>query len=258
MNMPSLPHGLSHPSSLTRSLLAFKSEFFWVGAFSLVANLLTLSPTLYMLQVFDRVMLSQSELTLIALTMITTVFVAVMAFAEWIRSRLLVRAGVRFDEQLNSRIFLANFQANLAQTRGDTANTFASLTRLRQFLTGNGIIAFFDLPWTPIYIAVLFVMHPLLGWFAIVFSVFLGALAFVTSQLTSVRVEQATRAESETSTYLSGKLRNAEVVEAMGMLGNLKRRWLMLYRSHAKAPHQRHLSPETVFSLGIHTSLMDM
>jgi ATP-binding cassette subfamily C exporter for protease/lipase len=238
MNMPSLPHGLSHPSSLTRSLLAFKSEFFWVGTFSLVANLLTLSPTLYMLQVFDRVMLSQSELTLIALTMITTVFVAVMAFAEWVRSRLLVRAGVRFDEQLNSRIFLANFQANLAQTRGDTANTFASLTRLRQFLTGNGIIAFFDLPWTPIYIAVLFVMHPLLGWFAIVFSVFLGALAFVTSQLTSVRVEQATRAESETSTYLSGKLRNAEVVEAMGMLGNLKRRWLMLYGSHAKAHWQ--------------------
>ena len=220
---------------LGRSLMAFRTEFLWVGAFSLVANLLTLSPTLYMLQVFDRVMLSQSELTLISLTLITTVFVAVMAFAEWVRSRLLVRAGVRFDEQLNSRIFLANFQANLSQLRADDTNTFAALTRLRQFLTGNGIIAFFDLPWTPIYLAVLFAMHPLLGWFGIGFSIFLAALAFLTNQLTSKPLEQATKAEGETGTYLSGKLRNAEVVEALGMIGNFKRRWLMLYREHARA-----------------------
>ncbi len=222
-------------SSLTAALRPFRKEFYWVGAFSLVANLLTLSPTLYMLQIFDRVMLSQSDLTLISLTLIIAVFVAVMAFAEWIRSRLLVRAGVRFDEQLNTRVFLANFEANLEQTRGDQANTFAALTRLRQFLTGNGIIAFFDLPWTPIYLAVLFVMHPLLGICGVAFTLLLAAQAFISSKLTSARTERATTAESDTSGYLSGKLRNAEVVEAMGMLGNLKRRWLLLYREHANA-----------------------
>ncbi len=224
--------------SLTRMLLAFRKELLWVGAFSLVANLLTLAPTLYMLQLFDRVMLSQSEVTLVALTLLTALFVAVMAFAEWIRARLLVRAGVRFDEQLNTRIFRANFEANLEQSRGDNVNTFASLTRLRQFLTGNGIIAMFDMPWTPIYLAVLYAMHPLLGLFGLGFTVFLALLAFVNNRLTSKKLERATTAEGDTSSYLAGKLRNAEVVEALGMLGNLKRRWLLLYREHANVQWQ--------------------
>ena len=229
---PSLP---TRMTSLTRSLLSFKKEFLWVGFFSLVANLLTLSPTLYMLQIFDRVMMSQSEITLITLTIIIALFVSVMAFAEWIRSRLLVRAGVRFDEQLNTRIFLASFEAQLEQSRSDETNSFAGLTRLRQFLTGNGIIALFDLPWMPVYLGVLFAMHPLLGWFGISFTLLLGAFAFISSKLSSKRLEKGTSAESETSSYLGGKLRNAEVVEAMGMLNNLKRRWLMLYRTHANA-----------------------
>ena len=221
--------------SLTRSLLSFKKEFLWVGFFSLVANVLTLSPTLYMLQIFDRVMMSQSEITLITLTIIISLFVSVMAFAEWIRSRLLVRAGVRFDEQLNTRIFLASFEAQLEQSRSDETNSFSGLTRLRQFLTGNGIIALFDLPWMPVYLGVLFAMHPLLGWFGISFTLVLGAFAFISSKLSSKKLEKGTAAESETSNYLGGKLRNAEVVEAMGMLNNLKRRWLMLYRAHANA-----------------------
>ncbi len=224
--------------TLTRILITFRKEFLWVGVFSLFANLLTLTPTLYMLQVFDRVMLSQSELTLITLTLITVLFIAVMAFAEWIRARLLVRAGVRFDEQLNSRIFRANFDANLEQSRADNANTFASLTRLRQFLTGNGIIAFFDLPWTPIYLAVLYAMHPLLGLFGLLFTLFLALLAFANNKLTTKKLEQATHAEGETTTYLAGKLRNAEVVDALGMLGNLKRRWLLMYREHANVQWQ--------------------
>ena len=229
---PSLP---TRMTSLTRSLLSFKKEFLWVGFFSLVANVLTLSPTLYMLQIFDRVMMSQSEITLITLTIIISLFVSVMAFAEWIRSRLLVRAGVRFDEQLNTRIFLASFEAQLEQSRSDETNSFSGLTRLRQFLTGNGIIALFDLPWMPVYLGVLFAMHPLLGWFGISFTLVLGAFAFISSKLSSKKLEKGTAAESETSNYLGGKLRNAEVVEAMGMLNNLKRRWLMLYRAHANA-----------------------
>ncbi len=224
--------------SLTRMLLGFRKELIWVGAFSMIANLLTLAPTLYMLQVFDRIMLSQSEVTLIALTLLTALFVAVMAFSEWIRSRLLVRAGVRFDEQLNTRIFKANFEANLEQARGDSMKAFSSLTRLRQFLTGNGLIAMFDIPWTPIYLAVLYAMHPLLGLFGLGFTLLLALFAFANSKLTTKKLERATTAESDTTSYLAGKLRNAEVVDALGMLGNLKRRWLLLYREHANAHWQ--------------------
>lgn len=224
---------------VARSLLAFRKEFLWVGGFSLVANLLTLSPTLYMLQIFDRVMQSRSELTLIALTLIISAFIAIMAFAEWVRSRLLVRAGVRFDQQLNTQIFRASFDAKLELSTGDVSQTFGSLTRLRQFLTGNGIIAFFDLPWTPIYLAVLFLMHPLLGWFGIGFTLILALLTFSNHYGSTQRTLQATKSESEATGWLNSKLRNAEVAEALGMVGKLKRRWLALYRKqielHASA-----------------------
>ena len=207
----------------------FRVDFLWVVVFSLIANLLTLTPTLYMLQVFDRVMISQNELTLLGLTISMVVFLAVMAFAEWIRSRILVRAGVRFDEKLNSRIFFASFDANLDKLRGDNTRYFSSLTRLRQFLTGSGIIALLDIPWTPVYLAVLFLMHPLLGWFGIGFTLLLGILALIGNSLSAKRQEKALNKEAISSAFLSNKLRNAEVVEALGMLGNLRRRWLRLY-----------------------------
>ena len=137
-------------SELGRSIWTFRREFVWVGVFSFFANLLMLSPTLYMLQVFDRVMLSQNEFTLIGLTAIIALFFAVMAFAEWVRSRLLVRAGVRFDEFLNSRVFKASFDANLNQAAHNPVQSFSDLINLRQFLTGNGIFAIFDTPLTTI------------------------------------------------------------------------------------------------------------
>ncbi len=214
-------------SALGRSIWTFRKEFLWVGIFSMIANILTLTPTLYMLQVFDRVMLSQSEFTLISLTLIAALFVGAMTFAELLRSRLLVRAGVRFDEHLNSRVFDASFQANLSGANSNKA--FSDLTNLRQFLTGNGIFTFFDLPWTPIYLAVLFIMHPLLGWVGVGFTLFLAALAVVSHLLTAKLQERASDGEAEGTGYLTGKLRNAEIVEALGMLGHLRRRWLGIY-----------------------------
>ena len=216
-------------SDLGRALWTFRREFAWVGVFSFFANLLLLSPTLYMLQVFDRVMVSQNELTLLALTLIIIVFFAAMAFADWVRSRLLVRAGVRFDQFLNARVFEASFESNLNQSAAKVAQSFNDLTNLRQFLTGNGVFAIFDTPWTVIYLAVLFLMHPLLGWVTVAFMVVLSLLAYVGNRLTAGRHKQAMDGVTQSNAYLAAKLRNAETVEAMGMLGNLRRKWLSLY-----------------------------
>jgi ATP-binding cassette subfamily C exporter for protease/lipase len=216
-------------SELGRSIWTFRREFMWVGIFSLFANLLMLSPTLYMLQVFDRVMLSQNEFTLIGLTIVITLFFFMMAFAEWVRSRLLVRAGVRFDEFLNSRVFKASFDANLNQTTHNAVQSFSDLINLRQFLTGNGIFAIFDTPWTPIYIIVLFMMHPWLGFVAVIFTSFFVALAWYSHQLTAVGNERANKAQMKANVYLNGKLRHAETVEALGMLQSLRRHWLAMY-----------------------------
>ena len=217
--------GFFERSELTRALWVFRREFVVVGVFSMVANVLMLSPTLYMLQVFDRVMSSRSELTLLAMSLITLFLFGVMAFAEWMRSRVLVRAGVQLDGLLGTRVFNASFEANLAPSGVSPARSFGDLIQIRQFLTGNGILAFFDTPWTPVYMAVLFILHPMLGWLALFFAAVQGALAWFGHRSTVAPAEEASKASSEASMYLQGKLRNAEVLEPMGMVHNLRPRW---------------------------------
>lgn len=226
--------GFFERSELTRALWVFRREFLVVGVFSMVANVLMLSPTLYMLQIFDRVMSSRSELTLLAMSLITLFLFCVMAFAEWMRSRVLVRSGVRLDALLGTRVFNASFEANLAPSGVSPARAFGDLIQIRQFLTGNGILAFFDTPWTPIYMAVLFILHPMLGFLALFFAAVQGALAWFGHRHTVAPAEAASKAGSEASAYLQGKLRNAEVLEPMGMVHNLRPHWA---QRHAHA-HQ--------------------
>lgn len=212
-------------SELTRTLWNFRREFLTVGVFSLVSNLLMLTPTLYMLQVYDRVMVSNSELTLLAVSLITLFLFAVMAFSDWVRSRLLVRTGVKLDEQLSTRVFNASFEAYLSQSKHNPSRAFGDLVQIRQFLTGNGIFAFFDAPWTPIYIAVLFLLHPFLGVLALVFALIQAALGWFGHRHTVLPAEAASKALGDSNQFLQSKIRNAEVLESMGMVPNLQKHW---------------------------------
>ncbi len=212
-------------SQLTRILWSFRREFAIVGLLSMVANVLMLSPALYMLQIYDRVMRSQSEVTLLMISLIIFMFIAVMSLSEWIRTRLLVRAGVRLDEALGDRIFRAGFRAELEQSVHNHGQALADLTNIRQYLTGTGIVAFFDAPWTPIYVAVMFLLHPWLGWISLFFVLNLVVLAFIGQWRTEKLSREASKAEVEVNTYLHSKVRNSEVIESMGMLGDLRRHW---------------------------------
>jgi len=212
-------------SKLTRILWTFRREFALAGLFSLLANLLMLSPSLYMMQIYDRVYLSHSELTLLASTLLLLLFVGVMCLTEWLRSRLLVRTGVQFDNALNELVFRAGFQAELQQSGHKTLQAMNDLTQIRQFLTGTGIIAIFDAPWTPVYVAVSWLLHPLLGGLAAVFVLILVALAWYHQVRSHELSDVASDSEMEVNRFLTSKLRNAGVVESMGMLGDLRRRW---------------------------------
>ena len=216
-------------SELTATLWAFRREFLIVGVLSFLSNLLMLAPTIYMLQIFDRVLVSQSELTLLAVSLITLFLFGVMACSEWLRSRVLVRAGMRFDEQLSTRVFNASFDSYLNQASASPSRAFGDLIQIRQFLTGSGIFAFFDAPWAPIYIAVTFFLHPWLGILSLIFAVIQAALAWFGHRHTVEPSEAANMAGSETTSYLQSKLRNAEVLESMGMIGNLQKRWSSQY-----------------------------
>ena len=216
-------------SELTATLWVFRKEFMIVGVLSFLANLLMLAPTLYMLQIFDRVLVSQSELTLLAVSIITLFLLGVMACSEWLRSRVLVRAGMRFDEQLSTRVFNASFENYLCQSSTNPSRAFNDLIQIRQFITGNGIFALFDAPWAPIYIAVTFLLHPLLGIISLIFAVVQAALAWFGHRQTVAPAEEASKVSSETSSYLQSKLRNVEVLESMGMIANLQSRWNKKY-----------------------------
>ncbi|MEI6639084.1 MAG: type I secretion system permease/ATPase, partial [Chlorobium sp.] len=216
-------------SVLSRQLWEFRREFVWVGIFSLIANVLMLTPTIYMLQLYGRVMKSGSELTLLMVTMFLVLFYAVMAFAEWLRSRIMVRAGVRLDEALNSLVFKASFEAYLNQTRRNVTEAFSDLTNIRQFLTSNGIIAFFDTPWTPIYIAVIFLLSPFLGFLSILFAVIQLGVTWQTHRLSVREIEKAAESGNDSYRYVQSKLRNIEPIHAMGMGGNLRKQWFILH-----------------------------
>ena len=220
-------------SELAATLWTFRREFGVCVIFTVVVNILMLTPTLYMLQVFDRVMLSASEFTLMALTLVMLFFFAVMAFSEWSRSRLLVRTGVKLDEKLNSRIFNASFESYLNQLGRSPAQAFSDLTNVRQFLTGQGLFAFMDAPWTPIYMFVLYMLHPFLGLLSVVFSLLLIGLAYLSHRVTYDPLEKSMEAGAQVNTYVHSKLKNAEVIESMGMLDDLRRLW--------QVRHQRYL-----------------
>jgi ATP-binding cassette subfamily C exporter for protease/lipase len=189
-------------SVLARQLWAFRKEFFWVGVFSMIANVLMLTPTLYMLQVYSRVMKSGSELTLLMVTFFLIFFYGVMTFAEWLRSRLLVRSGVRLDQALNSLVFTASFEAYLNRARHNVTEAFSDLTNIRQFLTANGMIAFFDVPWTPIYIAVIFFLSPFLGYLSILFALIQLLLTWQSHRLSTKEIEVAAAAGNDSFRYV--------------------------------------------------------
>jgi ATP-binding cassette subfamily C exporter for protease/lipase len=206
-------------------LWSLRREFAVVGVFSMVVNLLMLTPTIYMLQVYDRVMVSQSHMTLLVVSVICLFLFGVMAFSEWARSLLLVRTGVKLDQMLSQRVFKGTFLAYLNPSDSAPAKAFGDLTALRQFLTGNGVFAFFDSPWVPIYVAVLFLLHPALGVLALVFAVVQGCIAWFGHGLSKEAQRVANGAQSETQGFLSSKLRNVDVLVSMGMLDGLYRRW---------------------------------
>ena len=209
-------------------LLTFRKEFIWVCIFSALSNVLMLTPTIYMLQLFDRVLSSGNLMTLLAVTVFMLIFSLIMSFSEWLRSRLLVRAGSRFDEALNRRVFDAAFHAQLSSTRRDPAQPMNDLNILRQFLTGNGVFAIADTPWTVIFIVALFLMHPWLGWLALAFCVVQLAVGFMAQRMATRNQKAQLELTRESGQYLQAKLRNAETVEAMGMMGNLRGMWLAL------------------------------
>ena len=221
----------SHENNLQVALKACKGSFLSVGFFSLFVNALMLAPTFYMIQVSGRVVPSSSTSTLIMLTLILTIMMLTLGSLEWVRSRIMVRISNRLDALLSRDIYRASFKKALSTGGMDaSAQSLNDLTSLRQFLTGNGLFAFFDAPWLPIYTAVMFLFHPWFGWMTVGSAVVLVVLAFLNHRYTGKALTEANQQSVRATLQTTKNLRNAEVIESMGMLDTLMTRWAVYQR----------------------------
>ncbi len=210
-------------------LLGFKRSFMTIGVFSAISNMLMLVPSLYMLQVYDRVLQSRNEITLLMLTLMMLGAFMLMSALELIRSYAMVRVGAHLDMSLNKRVYTAAFEQNLKKAGSNAGQSLSDLTNIRQFLTGNALFAFFDAPWFPIYLIVIFVFEPSLGWFALGGTIILVILAVINERVSRKPLAEASTMSFAAANLATNNLRNAEVIESMGMLPNLQARWFKLH-----------------------------
>ena len=194
--------------------------------FSSAINLLMLVPPLYMMQVYDRVLSSRSEATLVALTVLTLGAFAAMGLLEVIRARILVRVSARLDTLLSPLIFDAVFRNHVRTIGGARTQPLNDVATVRQFAAGQGLFAFFDIPWAPIFLLLLFLLHPLLGLLSLGGGVILLTLAFATERTTRTRLADATRNSVAAANFAETSLRNGDAMTAMGMLEAIKTRWM--------------------------------
>lgn len=206
-------------------LQTFRDLFFSLGAFSFAINILMLAPTIYMLQIYDRVLASRNETTLYMLTIIVIGLFLLEAALDVVRSRTLIRASSTLDLKLGWRVFDASFERHLVSPTGNPGQALSDLTNLRHFLTGKGLFAFFDAPWTPIFILVITLLNPWLGLFGLCSALILFFLAYRNEKATGHTLGEATRLALTAQNYAANQLRNAEAIHAMGMLSNIQPRW---------------------------------
>ena len=234
------PSSSASQSEIAAALKQFKGIFKTVGVFSMAINLLMLVPSIYMLQVYDSVLSSRNLMTLAMLSLITLMFYALISGLEWVRSQVLIRVGAQIDALMSERIYTAAFEQNLKKNNFQAGQALTDLTTLRQFVTGQGLFAFFDAPWFPIYLAVNFLFDFWLGMFSLVGTAVLMALAWANDRVSSKPLAEASQLALVSGAMATNNLRNAEVIESMGMLPNLRARWHQL--------HQQFLAQQAIAS----------
>jgi ATP-binding cassette, subfamily C, bacterial RsaD len=209
---------------LNRAFLVARPAILTAVFFSFFINLLALVSPLYMLQVYDRVLTSRNETTLIVLTIVVVLLFVVYGALEALRTQVLVRGGIGFDNVVRGPTFTSVLESNLKQQQGGS-QAFRDIDQIREFLTGSGLISFCDAPWVPVFLVVSFILHPFFGILAVIAGLIIFGLAIANDFATRDPLKKATLAGIAAQNDVSATLRNAEVMRAMGMWGGLQRRW---------------------------------
>ncbi len=196
------------------------------AVFSAIVNILMLTGPLFMLQVYDRVLSSGSVSTLVGLIVIVAILYAYYGFLEFLRARLMVRLGRRVEEQLRDRVFDAVTAHALRRTPGMGSQPLNDLATIRQYLSGQGPFAFFDMPWMPFYLAIIFGMHWLLGVASLAAAVAIFILALWSERATRNPLQEATKSTVKAALMTDEARRNSEALHSLGMSGVMRNRWV--------------------------------
>ena len=246
-----------HPNTVKTAWFSLRGGFRAVMLFSLVLNLLMLAGPLYMLQVYDRVLTSQNVDTLIALSILLGDTFVVAGLLDLMRSRILGRLGARFELKIGEPILKAAMRRRLSGHTAPSDNPAADVAGFRDFISGPTLTAFFDAPWVPLYLGVLYILHPLLGALGLAGAVVLTILALINNSRAAGVMQDAGLARSRSDALFTTSERNAELVHAMGMDGDLARRWTALQHRahHLKARVSDRISSFSVMSKTIRMGL---
>ena len=211
---------------LSQALALLRPYFrraFW---FSLVASLLVLAPTGFMLEVYDRVVNSRSYATLLMLVVVVVGAYVVMELLEWARGQIMFAAGLALDRELGDRIFTAMFAANLQRIPGGTTQSMTDFRNLREFLYSPVVLAVMESPVSLVFMVLIFATSAVLGWAAVVGALVQVFIGWLNERATQPPLVAATRSAAGAQQYADGALRNSQVIEAMGMQRDIHRRWI--------------------------------
>jgi len=206
------------------ALDACRRAFTHVGLFSMCINLLMLAVPLYMLQVFDRVLTSQSKETLFFLSLLALGAVLVLGLLEMVRSRVLVQVSEWLEKKLAPAAFERSIAATL-QARPYRTESLRDIQQMRSFLAGSGIFALFDSPWVPLYLLVIYALHPMLGWITLAGAVLIFGCALLNELATRAPLREANRLAMQSMQRAEATMRAAEAITAMGMAPAVTARW---------------------------------
>ena len=214
------------PSELHRAVMSLRPYFVRAAWFSLCSCLLVLAPSGYMLEVYDRVVNSRSHLTLVMLTLLVLGAYMLMEVLEWARAEIMHEAGVTLDKLLRNRIFTAIFEANLKRMPGGSLQPLNDFKTVRDFLGSAPSLALMDAPVSLVFLALVFAVSPVLGWSAVVGALLQVFIGWLNERSTQPPLVAANRSAIGAQQYADGSLRNAQVIESMGMLRDIHRRWM--------------------------------
>lgn len=218
------------PSELREAIASLRPYFVRAGWFSLLASLLVLTPSLYMLEVYARVVDSRNHTTLVMLTLAVVGAYILMEVLEWARSELMYAASLELDQKMSVRIFSAIFEANLKRMPGGTQQPLSDFRQVRDFLFSPALLAMMEAPIAVVMMVLLFLISPVLGWSAVAFAILQTTVAWFNERSTKPPLMRANQTAFAAQQYADGTLRNAEVIESMGMLRDTHRRWMTLQR----------------------------